>query len=43
MRLILKAADHVRSHPKFIQGRQSRLDGSKTKQSEQTQGVRIEL
>ncbi|XP_022298960.2 EGF domain-specific O-linked N-acetylglucosamine transferase-like isoform X2 [Crassostrea virginica] len=43
MRLILKAADHVRSHPKFIQGRQSRFHGSKTKQSEQTQGVRIEL
>ena len=43
MRLILKAADHVRSHPKFIQGRQSRFHGSKTKQSVQTQGMRIEL
>nr|XP_022298312.1 EGF domain-specific O-linked N-acetylglucosamine transferase-like [Crassostrea virginica] len=43
MRLILKAADHVRSHPKFIQGRKYRFRSGKTKQSEQTQGVRIEL
>ncbi|XP_061195479.1 EGF domain-specific O-linked N-acetylglucosamine transferase-like isoform X3 [Saccostrea echinata] len=38
MRLILNAAEYVRSHPKFIQGRQSKYSEGKGKQSKASQG-----
>ncbi|XP_048739593.2 EGF domain-specific O-linked N-acetylglucosamine transferase-like isoform X2 [Ostrea edulis] len=38
MRLIFKAADHVRAHPKFVQGRQSKYYGDKRKKSQPYEG-----
>lgn len=39
MRLILKAAEYVQSHPKFIQGRQSKITSEKGRQSTPHQGT----